>query len=137
LAAGQFVLGDNSVIGTISDVSPRTAKVRLITDPTSKIAVKIRELKTIIEGGGKNTIKVPLLSMKHEVESGDEVYARKKPGFLDAPMKIGTVIRCKRGDENPLLWDITVKPACDVEKLTDVAVIIMNPQDRPEVSVLQ
>ena len=128
LAVGQFVLGDNSIIGTISNVSSRTAKVRLITDPTSKIAVKIRELKTIIQGGGKNLTKVQLLSIKHKVEVGDEVYARKKPGFLDAPMKTGTVIRCKRDDENPLLWDITVKPACDVEKVSDIAVIIMNPR---------
>jgi len=127
LAVGQFVMGDNSIIGTISDVSPRTAKVRLITDPTSKIAVKIRELKTIIQGGGKNSTKVQLLSIKHKVEVGDEVYARKKPGFLDTPMKIGTVAQCKRDDENPLLWDITVKPTCDVEKVSDVAVIIMNP----------
>ena len=128
LAVGQFVLGDNSIIGTISNVSSRTAKVRLITDPTSKIAVKIRELKTIIQGGDKNLTKVQLLSIKHKVEVGDEVYARKKPGFLDAPMKTGTVIRCKRDDENPLLWDITVKPACDVEKVSDIAVIIMNPR---------
>ncbi|UCF00356.1 MAG: rod shape-determining protein MreC [Planctomycetota bacterium] len=129
LAEGQFVLGDNSIVGTVSDVSPRTAKVKLITDLTSKIAVKIRELKTIIQGSGQNSVKVQLLSIKHKVEVGDEVYARKKPGFLDAPVKVGTVARCKRDDENPLLWDITVKPACDVEKLKDVAVIIMNPQE--------
>ena len=130
LGEGQFVLGDNSIIGTISDVSPRTAKVRLITDPASKTAVKIRELKTIIRGVGKDSSKVQLLSIKHKVEAGDDVYARKKPGFLDAPMKIGTIIRCKRDEVNPLLWDITVKPACDVEKLSDVAVIIMNPAPR-------
>ena len=127
LAEGQFVLGDNSIIGAVSDVSPRTAKVRLITDPASKIAVKIRELKTMIQGDGRNSTKVQLLSIKHKVEVGDEVYARKKPGFLDAPMKIGTITGCKRDERNPLLWDITVKPACDDEKLSDVAVIIMNP----------
>jgi hypothetical protein len=26
-----------------------------------------------------------------------------------------------------LLWDITVEPACDLERLEEVAVIIMNP----------
>ena len=35
---------------------------------------------------------------------------------------------CKSNDENPLLWDITVKPACDIKTLTDVAVIVMNPR---------
>jgi hypothetical protein len=40
----------------------------------------------------------------------------------------GTVAQCKSNDENPVLWDITVKPACDIEKITDVAVIVMNPE---------
>jgi len=127
LDKGQFVLGDNSIVGTISGVSPRTAKVRLITDPTSKIAVKIGGLKTVIRGDGKSSAKVPLLSIKHKIEIGEEVYARKKPGFLDVPMIIGIVAKCRRDDENPLLWDITVKPACDIAKLNDVAVVIMNP----------
>ena len=131
LKKNQFVLGDNSIIGTISDVSPRAAKVRLITDSASKTAVKIAELDAdrIMQGTGSNSAKILLLSRKHKVRVGDVVSARKKPGFLDAPMIIGTVAKCKKNDGNPLLWDITVKPACDTEKLTDVAVIIMNPQD--------
>ncbi|MFZ0035749.1 MAG: rod shape-determining protein MreC [Sedimentisphaerales bacterium] len=128
LQKGQFVIGDNSVIGTISDVSQRTAKVELITGATSNIAVDIGGLKTVIQGDGKNSVKVRLVSIKHKVKIGENVYACKKPGLLDAPMIIGTVARCKTDDENPLLWDITVKPACDIQKLTDVAVIIMNPQ---------
>jgi len=130
LAKGQFVLGDNSVVGTISDVDSRTACVKLITDPTSKIAVKIAELNVdrLMQGNGKNSAKVQLLSIKHKVKTGNIVYATKKPGFLDAPMIIGTVDQCKRDDENPSLWDITVKPACDIEALKDVAVIIMNPK---------
>lgn len=128
LQKGQFVLGDNSIIGTISDVSPRTAKVELITKTTSNIAVEIGGLKTVIRGDGKNSAKVQLVSIKHKIKIGDNVYACKKPGLLDAPMIIGTVAQCKTADENPLLWDITVKPACDIQKLTEAAVIIMNPQ---------
>ena len=43
-------------------------------------------------------------------------------------MIVGTVARCKSNSENPLLWDITVKPACDIETVTEVAVIVVNPQ---------
>lgn len=128
LQKGQFVLGDNSIIGTISDVSPRTARVELITETTSNIAVEIGGLKAVIRGDGKNSAKVQLVSTKHKIKIGDDVFARKKPGLLDAPMIIGTVTQCKTADENPLLWDITVKPACDIKKLTEAAVIIMNPQ---------
>jgi rod shape-determining protein MreC len=129
LAKGQFVLGDNSIIGTIYYVSSRTAQVKLVTDSTSKIAVKIAELNRVMQGGGNNSAKIRLLSIKHKVKIGDVVYASKKPGLLDAPMIIGTVAHCKRDDENPSLWDIMIKPACDIEKLNSVAVIIMNPPE--------
>lgn len=132
LAEGQFVLSENSVIGVVSDVSSRIARVKLVTDPASNIAVKIEglDIGRIMQGDGRGAAKVQLLSTKHNIEVGSDVYACKKPGFLDAPMKIGTVAQCKRADENPLLWDITVKPVCDVEKLNDVTVIVMNPQEQ-------
>ncbi len=128
MAKGQFVLGDNSIIGTISDVSSRTAQVRLITDSASKIAVKVEGLNTswVMQGSANNSARVRMI--KHKVRNGSVVYADKKPGFLDTPVIVGKVAHCKRDEENPLLWDITVEPACDIERLNDVVVIIMNPQ---------
>jgi rod shape-determining protein MreC len=130
MVKGQFVMADNSIIGTISDVSSHTAIVKLFTDSTSKIAVQIGDLNVprMMQGNGNNTAKILLLPRKYEVKKGDQVFVCKKPGLLDAPMIIGQVAECKRDSEDPLLWDITVKPACDVEKLNDVAVIIMNPR---------
>jgi len=134
LAKGQFVLGDNSIIGTISDVWSRTAQIKLITHSTSQIAVKIAELNVdaIIQGDGSNSAKIRLLPIKHKVKIGDNVCARKTPGLLGAPMIIGKVAQCKMNEENPLLWDITVKPVYDIERLNDVAVIIMNPVRAPK-----
>ncbi len=132
LAKGQFVLGSYSIIGTISDVDSRMARVKLVTDPTSKIAVKIAQLNagTVMQGIGGNSATIQLLSIKHKIKIGDVVYARKKPWFLDTAMVVGTVARCRMADENPLLWDITVKPACNIEALNNVAVIVMNPDEQ-------
>jgi cell shape-determining protein MreC len=129
LAKGQFILSDNSIVGSISDISPRTAQVKLFTDPGSKIAVKIggANAERLIHGSGQDSAKVKLLSTKYKVMVGDKVMARKKPGFLDAPIIIGVVSKCRRDDANPSLWDITVKPVCDIEQLKTVSVIIMNP----------
>ena len=131
LVKGLFVLGDNSIIGTVSDVSPRTAKVKLFTDPASRIAVRIGNLNfdRLMEGGGKDEAKIPHLPTKHKIRVGDKVLAKKNPGFLDASMIIGVVARCERDDTNPLIWDITVKPVCDIERLNSITVIIMNPQN--------
>jgi len=130
LAKDQFVLANESIIGTISKVGTRTAQVRLITDPASRIAVKIAKLNMdrIMQGNGKSSAKVQLVSTKYKIKVGNVVYAQKKPGFLSTPVIVGTVVQRKSNDENPLVWDITVKPACDIESLTDVAIIVMNPQ---------
>jgi rod shape-determining protein MreC len=131
LAEGYYVLGDNSIIGTVSDVSPRTARIKLFTDPSSRIAVRIGNLNIdrLMEGCGNDSAKIQLLSTKHKIQVGDKVLAQKKPGFLDASMIIGIVGQCKRDDQKPSVWDITVKPVCDIERLNSITVIIMNPKD--------
>ena len=83
----------------------------------------------IMQGNGKKAAKVQLVSTKYKVRTGDIVYAQKKPGFLGIPVIVGTVDQCKSDDDNPLLWDIMVKPACDIENLTEVSVIVMNPRN--------
>jgi rod shape-determining protein MreC len=128
LAINQFVLGDNSIIGTISDVSAHRAKVKLFTDPTSKIPVKIEQsdIVRIMQGAGDNSAKIQLLKINPKINEGDIVLADKKPGLLDVPMIIGKITQCKRDDKAPSLLDITVEPVCDVQKLDYVAVIVMN-----------
>ena len=131
LTLGQFVLGDNGVIGIISKVDSRNAQVRLITDPASRIKAKIEGLdisKVMLCGAGGNCAKVPMVSVKHKVKTGSRVFALKEPGLLDTPIVTATITRCKPDDQNPLVWDITVEPVCDLETINNVAVIIMNPQ---------
>jgi rod shape-determining protein MreC len=130
LEVGQFVLGDNSIIGTVTDVSSRIAQVKLITDPSSNIEIKTASLNlfALMQGDGDGFARICTVPVKYNLKVGKTVYARKKPGFLDAPIIVGHVLERKRADVNPLLWDITVKPACDMENLNTVVVIMMNHQ---------
>jgi rod shape-determining protein MreC len=129
VAKGQFVLADNSIIGKISAVSSRTAEVRLFTDPASRIPVMIARLnvKRLMQGAANYTAKIPELQIEHKVKNGDEILAQKEPGFLDTPMIIGRVTQCKRDEQNPMVWDVTVEPVCDIKKLKSVAVIVASP----------
>lgn len=144
LTKGQFVLGNNSIIGTISNVSSGAARVKLFTDPTSNIPVRIGEFNfdRMMHGNGDNTAKVPLVPAEYKIKIGQSVLAltnNRKSGFLndpmiigrflDAPVLIGKVAKVEKSRKNPLLLDITVRPACDIEKLEDVAVIIMGTKD--------
>jgi rod shape-determining protein MreC len=128
LTKDQFVLANNAVVGTICEVGSRTAQVKLITDPTSKMAIKIAELDVdaIMQGAGNGSTTLQLLPTKYRIKVGDIVWAKKKPGFLDTPVITGTVVHYEKNDENPLFWNVTVKPACDIYSLKNVEVIIMN-----------
>ena len=132
LDKGQFVLGDYSIVGITSDLDSRTTRVRLITDLNFTIAVRIGELnmQRMMRGNGNGSAGIELLPTKQKIKVGDIVYVQKRPGFLEMPIIVGVVDQCKEDDENPLVWDITVKPACDIQKLKSVTVIIMNPEQK-------
>ena len=66
--------------------------------------------------------------IKHKVKIDTEIMASKRPGFLDTPMIIGKVYRCEHNAQ-PLVWDIMVEPACNIQKAENVAVIVMNPSE--------
>ena len=129
LAKGMFVIGDNSVIGIICDLAARTAKVRLLTDAASVVEARVQglEINMLMQGNGNNRAKIKLVPVKHKVKAGDNVLVKARPGYLDIGMIAGTIEKCQRDGQNPALWDITVKPVCDVSTLDSVAVIVMNP----------
>lgn len=125
LEQNLFVLADNSIIGTISDVDTHRARVMLFTDPASIIAVRIGNSDQLMKGCGNNQAKVEML--KHEIKIDTKIMASKRPGFLDTPMIIGKVVLCEHNDQ-PLLWDITVEPVCN-KKIESVHIIVMNPSE--------
>jgi rod shape-determining protein MreC len=125
VVVGQYVLGDLGVIGVVSGVGRQTAQVTLITNSDSKISVTLgqSDMARVMEG-----VKIPFVPTTYGVRKGDAVYAKKKPGLLDAPIIVGRIAQCKPDLKNPDLWDITVKPACEIGALTSVAVVAAAPQ---------
>lgn len=126
VTVGQFVLGDNSVIGAVSDVSAQTARVKLITDPTSRIAVRISgiDARGVMEGRGPDKAVIPQVPAKRQPKAGVPVYALKTPGFPGVPIVTAEVVDSRRDPENPLLWEIRVRPVSDITNLRDVAVVM-------------
>jgi rod shape-determining protein MreC len=132
IAVDQFVLADNSIIGTVCDVSDKRAKIRLITDPMSKIPVLIgtSNIPGVMEGRGSNRARISLVPATRAVQKGDLVRIRKTPGLLDVPIITAKVIDCKRDAENPVLWDITVQPVCDIANVAEVAIVVSAPRPK-------
>ncbi len=135
LKKGQLVMARNlTIIGTISNISPETrnAKVRLITDPDSKISVRIDglEQRLWMQGNGDNTARISNVSRDEKILPEQKVYALRQADFTDWDRYLGTVIKCKPDDNNALLLDITVKPAWNIEELYEVAIIIEKQQNK-------
>jgi len=126
LGKGQFALADNSVIGVISQVGSSTATLRLLSDPESKVAVKIGRDQAggLMHGLGANRARIELSEQK--VPIGEYVFVRRKPGFLDVPIIAGEVVQCERDDQSPLMWNVEVETVCNLQGVGTVAVIVMD-----------
>lgn len=126
LAVGQYVLGDLSMIGVVSAVAAQTARIKLITDPTSRIPVRVAELdaRGVMEGRGSGTAVISQVPAREQAKPGDRVYALNTPGFPGVPIVAAEVVDSQRDPDNPLLWSIRVRTVCDVANLTSVAVIV-------------
>ena len=133
LEVGQYVLArNNSVLGKISYIAPEMgkAKVKLITDSDSKIAVRIDGIDQdfIMQGNGDNSATIRNIRKENTKLTGLKVYARMEPGFTDSDLIIGSISKCDTDDQNRLLWKITVKPSWDIEEIKEIAVIVHNQQ---------
>ncbi|HIJ67136.1 MAG TPA: rod shape-determining protein MreC [Planctomycetes bacterium] len=133
LRPGQYVLGGNGIIGTVSETSEATARVRLVTDASHKIKVAIwqsdkkRYIYARMDGNGSDSAKIPFISREYKIGTGDTVYAAAVAGFLESPIVIGRITQVEADEKEPLLWDITVEPAQNAELLKRVAVIVADP----------
>lgn len=130
LEKGQYVLGYNSVIGTVAEVSSNMASVKLITSPGCSILARIAldedniYINSIMTGKGTNQANIQV-KQTFNVKQGYRVYAAREASLLETPRIIGRISKCVIDDDNPLMWDITVEPACDLNTIDYVTVIVI------------
>lgn len=128
---GQFVMAQNGIIGTVHDVAAHSARVKLITDPESKIAVQIGNLpgRKMMTGKDGRTASVGMVPAKQNVAAGNRVYIAPRAGFLDDPVIAGIITQCKEDLREPLLWDITVEPVATIDQLESVHILVFDPNN--------
>ncbi|HEG43784.1 hypothetical protein LCGC14_1824010 [marine sediment metagenome] len=133
LEVGQYVLGENAIVGIVSETSRSTSRIRLLTDVNANIPVWIwrppskKYIQGWMKGTGTEVGKIPLISTEYDVKDGDTVYAAARVGYLETARVIGKVTGLKSDEKKPLIWDITVEPLMKDEDISSVAVIVMNP----------
>ncbi|AQT70114.1 rod shape-determining protein MreC [Anaerohalosphaera lusitana] len=133
LRPGQYVIGNDAMIGILAEVAESTSRVRLVTDSQQNTEVLIRSegsdknIRAQLFGDGAGKCKIKLLPREHKVRENDLVYAANDREFLETPVVIGYIEKVTPDEQKPLLWDITVEPFFDVDDLDEVAVIVMQP----------
>jgi len=127
VAVGQYVLSltDQCMIGVVSAVSAKGAKVRLITDRDSRIPVNIAGLAAgkYLEGRGDGVARIRQVPREHALQAGTAVYAQPQRGLLVVQVIVAEVAERKMDAEHPTMWDITARPVCNMTTLSDVVVM--------------
>jgi len=120
------------VVGRIKDVGAKTCTVQLVNDPGFRMAVFIAPQSTrhecwrakgLLQGKGMGQIIVKMVPTNYPVQPGDVVLSCLEPKYLPTPMVLGTVKSCKRDDDNPVMWHITMSSGADLNTLRRVIVV--------------
>ena len=115
---GQIVLGDESVIGRIDEVSGHYARVILVTDINSKIPVVVERTRARAILSGDNTMMPQLIFLRSsaDVQEGDVIVTSGVGGMFPAGLPIGFVNSVQSGE-------ITVETMADISRIEYVRIV--------------
>lgn len=97
VSEGNAVLAPGGLIGEVTQVSARSASVRLVSDPASAIGVRVQTSKEIgvAQGLGVDSdLRVDLLSPAAPVATGDQILTlgSTKPNGIPPDVPVGEVV---------------------------------------------
>ena len=115
---GQIVMGDESVIGRIDEVSGHYARVILVTDINSKIPVVVERTRARAILSGDNTVvpKLIFLRTTADVKEGDVVVTSGVGGMFPTGLPVGFVSSMQNGE-------ITVETIDDIGRMEYVRIV--------------
>ncbi|MCH8193405.1 MAG: rod shape-determining protein MreC [Planctomycetes bacterium] len=126
---GQYVIASNAIIGLICESEAGNSRLALVSDPKCRIPAYIQSDQTsdqtlgMVTGMGQGKVKITNVKSNQTVKAGDKVYAKAWPGRLEQPFLIGEVQEVKDDRTDPLLLDISVRPAAKLLEFLKVSVI--------------
>lgn len=129
LAVDQSVITAEGLIGRVTAVSPGTADVLLLTDPTCRISARAPRSGTsgVLTGRRRPLAedalcRLDFVSKDVRIRVGDEIVTSGLGGIFPGGLLIGYVDRIYR-DEDGLYQYADVIPTADLERLTVVFAI--------------
>jgi len=118
------VISGNGIVGRVVLVTERYSQVQLLTNPDASIGAMLDESRTpgILTGTGDALLTMNYISNTLPVKVGEVVLSSGLDGVFPKGIVIGEVVVSERG--NDIFREIKVKPAIDLIRLEEVAVLL-------------
>lgn len=136
VALNMPVVTPGGIVGRVVAVSPVTAQVMLITDEKAAAGGIVGQLGASgalgsVRGlGNSGLVEMRYVSGLQRVQPGEYVLTTGQDGIYPAGLNIGEVIEVKNGTPTQP-HQIYIRPSARLDQLTEVAVLLYRPPQRP------
>jgi rod shape-determining protein MreC len=122
---GMPVVTEKGLVGRVDAVIGNAARVQLITDPNSVVAVRLESTETdsILSGSISGDLTMQMISQDTKVEPDDVVLTSGLGGAFPPDLLVGQVVSLHQR-QSDLFQQATVQPVVDFANLEIVLVII-------------
>lgn len=119
------VTTSDGLVGLVTDVTARSAVVRTLLDPRSRVGVTVRGKggQGVAVGDLDGRVRVDRFVTEEPIEVGDVVETSAVGGLFPRGLRVGVVLEVLPQDPNELRRSFLVAPAVDLATTLDVVVI--------------
>ncbi len=124
IASGMPVVTARGLVGKIASVYPHSARVMLLTDPSSSVSALIQSSRAsgVVQGSGRLGLTMRYIEQNEQVEVGDIVLSSGLGGNLPKRLVIGKVTSITR-EQVEMFQEVHVQSAVQFDRLEMVLVI--------------
>ena len=136
IALNMPVVTSGGIVGRVIAVSPWTAQVMLITDEKAAAGAIIGKLGESgalgsVRGlGNSGLVEMRYVSGLQKVSNGDYILTTGQDGIYPPGLNVGEVVEVKQGTATQT-HQIYIKPSARLDQLSEVAVLLYHPPQRP------
>jgi len=121
---GMSVLTPDGIVGQVIRATGGYADVALVTDPQSRVAVRVQRSRArgTAAGTGAGPLKLENMLRTEDVEDGDLIITAGTDGIYPPGVVVGRVTKLEK-KEHGMFQGADIVPAVDTSKLEEVLVV--------------
>ena len=125
IAPQMPVTAPEGLVGIVIDTTSRTAVVRTVLDPQSRVGVTVRGKggQGVVVGDASGLLRVDRFIVDQPVTIGDVIESNAVGGLFPRGLPVGVVVEVLPPDPNELRRSFMVAPTVDIATLLEVVVV--------------